>query len=93
MRTTNATARRLVTALILGALAGAVLVAVAPGAGAAKAAKRQQGIVIGAEQFPPVLNDMTSTGNGDWTAIVAGPALARGYKLLPDFSYEPWIFD
>ena len=93
MRTTNATARRLVTALILTALAGAALVSVAPGAGAAKTAKGQQGIVIGAEQFPPVLNDMTSTGNGDWTAMIAGPALARGYKLLPDFSYEPWIFD
>ena len=25
--------------------------------------------------------------------MIAGPALARGYKLLPDFSYQPWIFD
>ena len=25
--------------------------------------------------------------------MIVGPALARGYKLLPDFSYEPWIFD
>ena len=28
-----------------------------------------------------------------WTGMIVGPALARGYKLLPDFSYEPWIFD
>ena len=25
--------------------------------------------------------------------MIVGPALARGYKLLPDFSYEPWLFD
>ena len=24
--------------------------------------------------------------------MIVGPALARGYKLLPDFSYEPWLF-
>src|SRR5262249_13520657 len=39
------------------------------------------------------LNNMTTAGNGAWTAMIAGPALARGYKLLPDFSYEPWIFN
>ena len=50
-------------------------------------------ITIAVDEFPPVLNDMTTTGNGEWTAMIAGPALARGYKLLPDFSYEPWIFD
>ncbi len=36
---------------------------------------------------------MTTAGNGAWTAMIAGPALARGYKLMPDFSYQPWIFD
>ena len=36
---------------------------------------------------------MTPQGNGQWTGMIAGPALARGYKLLPDFTYEPWIFD
>jgi len=96
MRTTKARTRRLLTALILPTVVGAALVTGSVGAGAtpsAKAPKNQQAIVIGAEQFPPVLNDMTSQGNSDWTAMVAGPALARGYKLLPDFSYEPWIFD
>src|SRR5262249_53067951 len=37
-------------------------------------------------------NDMTPQGNGQWTAMIVGPALARGYKLMPDFSYEPWLF-
>src|SRR4051795_1525613 len=63
-------------------------------AGAAQQAKkRSQAITIAVDEFPPVLNDMTTSGNGAWTAMIAGPALARGYKLLPDFSYEPWIFD
>jgi peptide/nickel transport system substrate-binding protein len=94
MRTRNTPRSRLLTALTLIALAAGTLVGTAPGAGATKSAKgNQQAIVIGAEQFPPVLNDMTSEGNGDWTAMITGPALARGYKLLPDFSYEPWIFD
>ena len=35
---------------------------------------------------------MTTAGNGAWTAMIAGPALARGYKLMPDFSYQPWLF-
>jgi peptide/nickel transport system substrate-binding protein len=57
-----------------------------------KAPKDSQAIVVGAEEFPPVLNDMTPQGNGQWTAMIVGPALARGYKLMPDFSYEPWLF-
>ena len=36
---------------------------------------------------------ITPEGNGQWTGMIVGPALARGYKLLPDFSYEPWLFD
>jgi peptide/nickel transport system substrate-binding protein len=66
-------------------------------ASAAPSAKRAQQdsnpITIGVDEFPPVLNNLTTAGNGAWTAMIAGPALARGYKLLPDFSYEPWIFD
>ena len=50
-------------------------------------------VTVGAEEFPPVLNMITPEGNGQWTGMIVGPALARGYKLLPDFSYEPWIFD
>jgi peptide/nickel transport system substrate-binding protein len=75
-----------------------VLVAVvglaAAGMPAAGAAKAKQGpvITVGAEEFPPVLNMITPEGNGVWTGMIVGPALARGYKLLPDFSYEPWIF-
>ncbi len=60
---------------------------------APRAAEKSQAITIAVDEFPPVLNDMTTAGNGAWTAMIAGPALARGYKLLPDFSYEPWIFD
>src|SRR3954454_220992 len=85
-------------------LAAGVVVAVgvgalgaATGAGAAKAkkaklVKESQAITIGAEEFPPVLNDMTPQGNSQWTAMIVGPALAFGHKLLPDVSYEPWIF-
>ena len=63
-------------------------------ASAAPSAKApSQAITIAVDEFPPVLNNMTTAGNGAWTAMIAGPALARGYKLLPDFSYEPWIFD
>jgi peptide/nickel transport system substrate-binding protein len=50
-------------------------------------------ITIGAEEFPPTLNNFSSAGNGQWTGMIVGPALARGYKLLPDFSYQPWLFD
>ena len=69
------------------------LASATPPGGAAAAKKKSQAITIAVDEFPPVLNDMTTTGNGEWTAMIAGPALARGYKLLPDFSYEPWIFD
>jgi peptide/nickel transport system substrate-binding protein len=55
--------------------------------------KKSQPITIAVDEFPPVLNNMTTAGNGAWTAMIAGPALARGYKLMPDFSYQPWIFD
>jgi peptide/nickel transport system substrate-binding protein len=75
-----------VSALALGALATPSVAA--PG----RAKKQSSAITIAVDQFPPVLNDMTTTGNGEWTAMIAGPALARGYKLLPDFSYVPWIF-
>jgi peptide/nickel transport system substrate-binding protein len=74
-------------------MAAATLTTVAAATPAAKVPKKaSQAITIGAEEFPPVLNDLTVQGNGEWTAIIAGPALARGYKLLPDFSYQPWIF-
>jgi peptide/nickel transport system substrate-binding protein len=64
-------------------------------AGTATAAKDKTGpvITVGAEEFPSVLNMITPEGNGQWTGMIVGPALARGYRLLPDFSYEPWIFD
>ncbi len=83
---------RLFVALAAGTL---VMVALSAGATAApvKAKLKSKSITIAVDQFPPVLNDMTSQGNGEWTAMIAGPALARGYKLLPDFSYQPWIFD
>ena len=68
---------------------------VAATASTATAAKDKAGpvITIGAEEFPSVLNMITPEGNGQWTGMIVGPALARGYRLLPDFSYEPWIFD
>jgi peptide/nickel transport system substrate-binding protein len=81
----------------LGALLVSVVIAgsLATAAAAAPSASKQKSsaITIAVDEFPPVLNNMTTTGNGAWTAMIAGPALARGYKLLPDFSYEPWIFD
>jgi peptide/nickel transport system substrate-binding protein len=72
-----------VSALALGAFATS---------GTAAGAERSKAITIAVDEFPPSLNNMTTAGNGAWTAMIAGPALARGYKLLPDFSYEPWIF-
>jgi peptide/nickel transport system substrate-binding protein len=97
MRTPESRRHRRLTALTLSALVAGSLVlsGVAAGASTSDAVPgaKHAPVVIGAEEFPPVLNDMTVTGNGEWTAMVAGPALARGYKLLPDFSYEPWIFD
>jgi len=93
--TTRSVTYRTLTALVLSAVG---LIGVASGAGAdapaaAAAAKQSKAITIGVDDFPPVLNNMTTAGNGAWTAMIAGPALARGYKLLPDFSYQPWIFD
>jgi peptide/nickel transport system substrate-binding protein len=83
--------QRALIALLVG---GTMLGAFATESVAAPAAKtKSQAITIGVDEFPPVLNNMTSEGNGAWTAMIAGPALARGYKLLPDFSYQPWIFD
>ena len=79
-------------ALALSALVVGSLASVAAAAGP-DAKQKSQAITIAVDEFPPVLNDMTTTGNGAWTAMIAGPALARGYKLLPDFSYQPWIFD
>ena len=78
-------------ALVLGVLALGSLATIASAAPAGK--QKSQTITIAVDEFPPVLNDMTTAGNGAWTAMIAGPALARGYKLLPDFSYQPWIFD
>ena len=49
-------------------------------------------VVVGVEDFPAVLNNISFDSNA-WTGWIAGPALARGYKLLPDFTYEPWVFE
>lgn len=92
--TTRSVTKRLLIAFVLTAtvVAGtAVASGASPNAGA-PSAQRSQPITIGVDDFPPVLNNMTTAGNGAWTAMIAGPALARGYKLMPDFSYEPWIF-
>ena len=83
--------RALAVLVVLGVVGGAVSAAYATPA-AKRPAKVSQAITIGAEQFPPVLNNMTSQGNGQWTSMIVGPALARGYKLMPDFSYQPWLF-
>src|SRR5262245_8300213 len=85
--------RRLVATLGVAVLAiSAVSVATATTASAGKRPARSV-VTVGAEEFPPVLNMITPEGNGLWTGMIVGPALARGYRLLPDFSYEPWIFD
>ena len=89
---TTRVTRRALIALVVSAVVAGSLASVAAAAPSAKKQK-SQAITIAVDDFPPVLNDMTTTGNGAWTAMIAGPALARGYKLLPDFSYEPWIFD
>jgi peptide/nickel transport system substrate-binding protein len=84
--------RRLFVAALAATIAvGTLGFTTATSASAAKAADSV--VTIGAEEFPPVLNMITPEGNGVWTGMIVGPALARGYKLLPDFSYEPWIFD
>ncbi len=91
------------------ALAGVlVIVAAACGGGGSKPAAKKAAkpvpkpkvaprvagaVTVGAEQFPKVLNDISQEGNSAWTAWMVGPALARGYKLLPDFTLQPWIFD
>src|ERR1700682_4083566 len=87
--TTRVKGRALI-ALVVSAVTVGSLATVAT---AASGKQKSQAITIAVDSFPPVLNDMTTAGNGEWTAMIAGPALARGYKLLPDFSYEPWIFD
>lgn len=89
--TTRRISHRSVIALAVSALA---LGAAATVSGAStSSAKQSKPITIGVDAFPPVLNNLTTAGNGEWTAMIAGPALARGYKLMPDFSYQPWIFD
>jgi len=80
-------------AFVLGALALGSAATAAAAAPAAKTEEQSKLVTIGVDDFPPVLNNMTTAGNDAWTAMIAGPALARGYKLLPDFSYQPWIFD
>jgi peptide/nickel transport system substrate-binding protein len=94
----SATIRRIrsraTVALVLSAIAVGSVATIASATPAAKRAQQDsKPITIGVDEFPPVLNNLTTAGNGAWTAMIAGPALARGYKLLPDFSYEPWIFD
>ncbi len=85
--------RRPLVAFVTAVVAiGALGTATAASAGAAKS-EAGSVVTIGAEEFPPVLNMITPEGNGQWTGMIVGPALARGYKLLPDFSYEPWLFD
>jgi peptide/nickel transport system substrate-binding protein len=80
------------SALCVGGLTLGALVAAGGPAAASKAQARSKAITVAVDEFPPSLNNLTSAGNGQWTAMIAGPALARGYKLLPDFSYQPWIF-
>ncbi len=74
------------TTFALTAAAGATPAAKTP-------AKTAGAITVGAEEFPPVLNVLTPNGSGVWNGYIVGPALARGYRLLPDFSLEPWLFD
>ncbi len=89
--TTRRITHRSLIALIVTATALAAFTAVS--GATTPSAKQSQPITIGVDEFPPVLNNLTTAGNGEWTAMIAGPALARGYKLMPDFSYQPWIFD
>src|SRR5262249_41426683 len=90
----SATTRRITNRTRIAlALSGLAPTAFATGSSAAtRTAKRSKPITIAVDEFPPSLNNLTSAGNGQWTAMIAGPALARGYKLMPDFSYQPWIF-
>ena len=84
--------KRTLTALVLSAVALAGITTATASAAPSAKPKESKPITIGVDDFPPVLNNMTTAGNGAWTAMIAGPALARGYKLMPDFSYQPWIF-
>lgn len=89
------TTRRWSGSVALLAVVGVGSALLATGTASAGAARDDSGpvITVGAEEIPPVLNMITPTGSSQWTGMIVGPALARGYKLLPDFSYEPWIFD
>jgi peptide/nickel transport system substrate-binding protein len=91
MSTTRSVTHRTLSVLVLSAVVATGL-GVATAAAAPSAKQQSAPITIGVDDFPPVLNNMTTAGNGAWTAMIAGPALARGYKLMPDFSYQPWIF-
>src|SRR6516165_2264467 len=84
---------RVTAALVVSALVVGAVVAAAAAAPAATGKARSKQVTVGADAFPPVLNNLTTAGLGEWTAMIAGPALARGYKLLPNFSYAPWLFD
>jgi peptide/nickel transport system substrate-binding protein len=84
---------RMTAALVVSALVVGALAAAATAAPAATGKQQSKLITVGVDAFPPVLNNLTTAGLGEWTAMIAGPALARGYKLLPDFSYQPWLFD
>lgn len=77
-------------ALIVVALVATPLGACSDGGGGGEATPTRA--VVGAEEFPKVLNNLTVDGATAWTGWTAAPALARGYRLLPDFSYEPWLF-
>ena len=79
--------------LIALAVSGLVLTAFASVSSASTpTAKKSNPVTVAVDEFPPSLNNLSTAGNGAWTAMIAGPALARGYKLMPDFSYQPWIF-
>ena len=85
--------RKLFVALATGLVAIGGLTTASAASAASAAGKSGSTVTVGAEDFPSVLNMITPEGNLQWTGMMVGPALARGYKLLPDFSYEPWIFD
>jgi peptide/nickel transport system substrate-binding protein len=89
--TTRSVTRRTLVALVVGATVLTGFTAMTASA-SPRAKAQSKPITIGVDEFPSVLNNLTTAGNGEWTAMIAGPALARGYKLMPDFSYQPWIF-
>jgi peptide/nickel transport system substrate-binding protein len=80
--------------LVASVLSAVVLTGLAATSSAASSASKEKSkpITIAVDEFPPSLNNLSAAGNGEWTAMIAGPALARGYKLMPDFSYQPWLF-